>query len=67
MAYDIMKDVVVRAGIRDRMIADMAQALEEIANWQKTAKLYDFSRGAKGAQEHAANALKRFREAHAKL
>jgi hypothetical protein len=67
MSYDIKKDVFTRAAIRDRMIADMARALEEIANWQATAKKYDYSRGARGAQEHAADAMRRYREAWSKL
>lgn len=33
MAYDVMKDVVVKAGIRDRMISDMRDALEALADW----------------------------------
>lgn len=60
--YDIMKDVVVRAGIRDRMIADMRKALEDIANWTGYAKQHEFSRGAKGAEEHARQALERFKK-----
>lgn len=65
--YDVMRDIVVRSGIRDRMIDDLRRSMEEIANWTKYAKAHEFSRGAKGAEEHAAKALKRFREAWAKL
>lgn len=66
-AYDVMRDVVVRAGIRDRMIDDMRGALEDIASWRKTAKAQEFSRGARGAEEHAAKALERFRRTWAQL
>lgn len=67
MAYDVMKDIMVKAGIRDRMIDDMRQALEDIANWTAYAKAHEFSRGAKGAEDHAAHALRRFREAWSRL
>lgn len=65
--YDVMQNVVVKAGIRDRMIEDMRKALEDIASWRKVAKQQEFSRGAKGAEEHAAKALERFRRAWSQL
>ncbi|RJO66951.1 MAG: hypothetical protein C4523_10690 [Myxococcales bacterium] len=67
MAYDVMKDVVIKAAIRDRMINDMCQALTDIAGWTKYAKEHELSRGAKGAEEHANQALKRFRDAWKQL
>ena len=67
MAYDVMKDVVVKAAIRSRMIDDMRQALEDIADWTAYAKEHEFSRGAKGAEAHAQLALKRFKEAWKQL
>ena len=60
--YNVMRDVVVRAGIRDRMIEDMRRTLEELSHWTQYAKAHEFSRGAKGAEEHAARALERFRK-----
>ena len=65
--YDVMRDVVVRAGIRDTMIADMARALEALANWSTTAAEHEFPDDVAGAQEYAEMALRRYREAHAKL
>ena len=65
--YDVMRDVVIKAGIRDRMIDDMRRALEDIASWRKVSTQQGFSRGAKGAEEHAAKALKRFHETWARL
>lgn len=65
--YDIMKDVVVRAGIRDRMIAEMAQALEALANWPTTAAAHEFPDDVAGAQEYAEMALRRYRETHKRL
>ncbi|RJO66953.1 MAG: hypothetical protein C4523_10700 [Myxococcales bacterium] len=67
MAYDVMNDIVVKQGIRSSMIEDMRSALEELANWRKVAKQQGFSQGAKGAEERAQRALKRFRETWKKL
>lgn len=65
--YDIMKDGVVRAGIRDSMIADMARALEALANWPTTAAEHEFPDDVAGAQEYAEMALRRYRDAHKRL
>lgn len=60
--YDVMKDVVVRAGIRDAMIADMARALEALADWPATAADHGYPDDVAGAQEYAEQALRRYRE-----
>jgi len=65
--YDVMRDVVVRAGIRDAMIADMARALEDLADWPKTAAEQELPDDVAGAQEYAIMALRRYRGSRAKL
>lgn len=65
--YDVMRDVVVRAGIRDAMIADMARALRELADWPTYAAEHELPDDVCGAQEHAEMALRRYREAWSKL
>ena len=65
--YDVMKDVVVRAGIRDAMIADMAKALEALANWPTTAEEHDLPDDVAGTQEYAELALRRYREAQKRI
>lgn len=32
--YDVMQDVVVRAGIRDRIIADLKTAIDLLSGWR---------------------------------
>ncbi len=33
--YDVMRDVVVRAGIRDRIIADLKTAVDLLSGWRE--------------------------------
>jgi hypothetical protein len=61
------RKVIVRAGIRDAMIADMARALEVLANWPTTAAEHEYPDDVAGAQEYAEMALRRYREAHKRL
>lgn len=32
--YDLMRDVVVRAGVRDRIIADLKTAVDLLSKWR---------------------------------
>ena len=32
--YDVMRDIVVRAGVRDRIIADLRVAIELLSTWR---------------------------------
>jgi hypothetical protein len=32
--YDVMQDIVVRAGIRDRIIADLSTAVHLLSGWR---------------------------------
>lgn len=65
--YDVMRDIVVRAGTRDAMIADMARSLEALANWPKTAEDHGFPDDVAGAQEYAELALQRYRKSRARI
>jgi hypothetical protein len=60
MAYDVMNDIVVKAGIRDRMVADLRDAMNNLANWPAYATEHGFSDDVAGAQEYAETALRRF-------
>ena len=67
MTYELMKDVVVKAGIRDRMIADLKAAMENVANWPTYAAEHEHSDDVAGVQEYAEMALRHFREAWSRL
>jgi hypothetical protein len=67
MAYDAMKDVVVKAGIRDTMIADLRAAMENVANWPAYAAKHEHPDDVAGVQEYAEMALRRFKNDWSKL
>lgn len=61
-AHDAMRDIVVRAGIRDAMIADMARSLKALADWPSYAAEHELPDDVAGSQEFAEQALRRYRE-----
>lgn len=65
--FDVMKDVVVRAGIRDSMIADMARALKALADWPSYASEHELPDDVAGAQEFAEMALRNYRETRKRI
>lgn len=67
MSYDVMKDAVVRQGIRDSMIEDMRRSLAVIADWPAEAEQMDYPCSVEGIREYARGAIRRQREAWSKL
>lgn len=67
MPHDVMKDVAVKASIRDTMIAELRAAMENVANWPTYAAEHEYPDDVAGVQEYAEIALRRFRDAWSRL
>jgi hypothetical protein len=65
MTYDVMKDVMVKAGIRDGAARDLAAAMADIANianWVSFAAEHEMPDDVACIQEYAAMKLRHYRE-----
>jgi len=52
--YDVMNDIVVRAGVRDRIIADLTTAIDLLSGWRaRGAEYAGYAPTIEDAEEYA--------------